>query len=163
MKKLLVFVVLMTIVSTVSFAQFKFGGGLTLGSDMSVKGDMGLGLNFRGDYYFNDQWSLSPGFTIVFPSTNGGYKYSAWQINTDIHYYFYEYGDFKFYGLGGLNYTHEKLKIDGDTPFGSILGSASDDNLGLDIGGGANYDKFFGELKYDSTFGQLAITVGILF
>lgn len=163
MKKLLVFAVLVIVGSTASFAQFKYGGGLTLGTEMSVEEDMGVGLNFRGDYCFNDQWSLAPGFTFAFPSSNGGLKYSAWQLNADVHYHFYETEGFGFYGLGGLNYTHEKIKIDGNTPFGSFLVSASDDNLGLDIGGGVNYKMFFGELKYDSAFEQLAITVGVLF
>ncbi len=167
MRKLL-FVLVVLCISSAAFAQdWKFGGGLTFGSDMSVDGGTGVGLNIRGDYSIDDNWFIDPGFTFVFPSSKSGYgydyKYSAYQFNVDAHYYFAEEGDFTFYGLAGLNYTHAKVKSDYD--YDGLTGSAeaSDSEIGLNLGFGANYKQFLGELKYDTSFDQLALTIGIMF
>jgi len=41
--------------------------------------------------------------------------------------------------------------------------SVSETEIGLNLGAGANFNKFFGEVKYDTKMEQLALTVGILF
>jgi len=166
MKKILFVIVIMTMVSTVSFAQnenIHYGGGLTLGTDWSIDGGMGVGLNLRGEYEINEDWSITPGFTFVFPSSKADYKLTQWQLNADAHYYFHEEGEFKIYGLAGLNYSHAKLKYDGNNSDYVIFGDINDSEVGIDLGAGANYDMFFGELKYDTAFEQLAITVGVRF
>ncbi|MGQ1785381.1 MULTISPECIES: outer membrane beta-barrel protein [unclassified Saccharicrinis] len=166
MKKLLLAVVMMTMVSSLSFAQnenIKYGGGLSLGTDWAVDGGMGIGINIRGEYEFNEDWSVSPGFTFVFPSSEGDFKLTAWQLNADAHYNFYEEGDFEFYGLAGLNYSHVKVKYDGPTGGFGFSAEASDGEIGIDLGAGTNYDMFFGEIKYDTAFEHLAITVGVRF
>ncbi len=166
MKKLLFILVVVCISSTGFAQQWKFGGGLTFGSEMSVTGDLGLGLNIRGDYSIDDNWCIDPGFTFVFPSSKYGVKLSAYQFNADAHYYFTEAGEFKFFGIGGLNYTHWKFKYDenwnnGVYSYGSY--DSTHNEIGLNIGAGANFRQFFGELKYDTSFDQLALTVGIMF
>jgi opacity protein-like surface antigen len=77
--------------------------------------------------------------------------------------------DFKFYGIGGLNYSYWKVKTEEQsyTVWGVTTTipetTASDNEIGLDLGGGANYKQFFGELKYDTGFDQLTISVGMYF
>ncbi len=159
MKKLLL-VAVIVLFATVSNAQFKYGGGLTLGTQMSADAGTGIGLNVRGDYTIDDNWSISPGFTFVFPSSNALLDYSAWQLNADAHYNFHETDGFQIYGLAGLNYTNVKF----DVNLGGLASvGGSDGSVGLDLGAGANFGMFFGELKYDTAFEQLGITVGVLF
>ncbi len=145
----------MAFISTASFAQFKFGGGLTLGSKVSIDDDlsekMGIGLNIRGDYSFNDALSVSPGFTLFFPSAPGDVDITLWQLNADAHYNFYNADGISIYGLGGLNYRYAKVE------------DFDDSEIGLDLGVGANFNKFFGEIKYDTAFEQVALSVGIMF
>ncbi len=161
MKKLLFVVVFIAMVATASNAQWKFGGGLTLGTQVSIDDDlsekMGFGLNARADYSFNDQWSVAPGITIFFPSSPDGIDYSTWQLNGDAHYKFYSEDAFNIYGLAGLNLTFRKVDF-------GLLGDNTDNELGLDLGAGINFGQmFFGELKYDSAYEQLGITIGVLF
>ncbi|WP_075591060.1 outer membrane beta-barrel protein [Labilibacter marinus] len=157
MKKLLFVVALIAAVVTTSNAQgWKYGGGLTLGTEVSIdddlSGKLGFGLNLRGDYSFNEKWSIAPGFTFFFPSAPGDLKYTLWQLNTDAHYNFLSEETYSLYGLGGLNYTYAKVE------------DFDDSEVGLNIGAGINFgSKFFGELKYDTAFDQLGITVGVLF
>jgi len=173
MKKLLVLVALMAMVSTASFAQFKFGGGITLGSKMGLNDSgeekMGIGINVRGDYSFSEKFSVAPGFTYFFPSAPEGFDLSAWQLNADAHYKFYEADAFSLYGIGGLNYSHMKTKFDMGDEMNDLMGAfgvdteVSDNEIGIDLGAGINFGQFYGELKYDTAFEQLGISVGILF
>ncbi len=168
MKKLLVLFAVMAMVATTGVAQFKYGGGLTLGTKMAIdeSGEkMGFGINIRGDYAFNDKLSLAPGFTFILPSsadvTVPGFgsweaKFSAWQLNADVHYILTGDESFSIYGLGGLVLKNGTAKVEGI--------SNSESEIGLNLGAGANFGgMFFGELKYDTTFEQIGITVGVLF
>ena len=165
MKRLLFLVAMVATIATASNAQeWKFGGGLTLGTEMGIDDDgsrkMGFGLNLRADCAFNEKFSVAPGFTYFFPSTPEGFDLSAWQICADAHYIFLGEENFSLYGIGGLNYSYAKTEFD-------FLGvPVEDDNseIGIDLGAGANFGSmFFGELKYDTAFEQVAITVGVLF
>ena len=174
-------VAVMALVSMSSMAQFKFGGGLTMGTKMGIDDDgtnkMGFGINVRGDYYFSEKFSVAPGFTYFFPGTPDGIDLKAWQFNADAHYHFYSTDAIGIYGIGGLNYSHTKQEIEGlgnlgglgdlvDEALGlsGLDGEFKDGEVGIDLGVGANFGKFFGEVKYDSAFdGQVALTVGILF
>lgn len=158
-RKLMLLVAILALVSSSSFAQLKYGGGLSFGTEAN-DGDLGLGINARVDYSFNEKWSIAPNFTFWFP----GDIISIWQLNADVHYTFSGDEALSFYGIGGLNYTHAKLDYD----FGIFGGSTTDSSIGLNLGvGGLLKEKFFGELKYDSAGntadGQIALTVGILF
>ncbi len=185
MKKVFTVIAVLALISTASFAQFKVGGGLTLGSKMGISDDgdekMGFGVNVRGDYYFSEKFSVSPGFTYFFPGSPDGIDLSAWQVNADAHYHFVKNEGFSFYGIGGLNYSHSKYEfdssdifdglgdeygelVDGVLDMAGVSAEDTDNEIGFDLGVGVNFSKFFGEVKYDTAFdGQLAITVGILF
>ena len=178
-------VLLLIFSSTSMMAQFKVGGGLTLGSKMGLDDDlsekMGFGINIRGDLGVTDKLSIAPGFTYFFPGAPDGYDLSAWQLNADAHYTFAGLADnISVYGIAGLNYSHTKTEIDGLGDLGDafddlgdafgldmdfdISGDDSDNELGFDLGVGASMSKFYGEIKYDTSFdGQIAISVGILF
>ncbi len=176
MKRLLFILTVLTISSSI-FAQFKLGGALTIGSqmmidktktfnnDMSVGQQTGVGINVRGDYSIGDKWSVTPGFTFVFSSSNSIITYSAYQFNVDGHYVFASKGDFNFYGLAGINYIEEKW--DGNADYIDESGNEvqyddSDNKYGINIGVGTRYKRWFGELKYDSAFDEVALSVGIL-
>ncbi len=162
MKKLL-FSFAILLISTSIFSQFKVGGGVTFGNRISNNQDIGAGLNIRCNYSFNPKLTLSTGYTYVIPSTIGGTRYTSWQINSDLHYNFLSKDNFKLYGLAGINYTQEK----NSTSFtnGSILSTmnSSTGKAGLNVGIGANFKKYFGEVKYDSSYNQVALTLGIFF
>ncbi len=160
-------------ISSTSVAQgWKVGGGLTLGTAVGVDDDfsekMGFGLNVRGDYTFNEKFSVAPGFTLFFPGGPDEVDISAWQINGDAHYSFLEEDAFSLYAIGGLNYSKRKWDYnqsyeDEDYAF-SASGSVSDSEIGLNLGAGINFGSmFYGELKYDTAFEQLGISVGVLF
>ncbi len=162
MKKLF-FVVLVVMVSMVSSAQFKVGGGLAIGTKAGFDEGghkLGIGIDVKGDYAFNETWSLSPDFILFFPGSPEGFDVTFWQLNANAHYNFHEADGFNFYGLAGLNYS--QVKVDWDMGESGTWGS-SDGEVGLNLGAGANYSQFFGELKYDTAFEQLTITIGILF
>ena len=81
MKKLFLFAFALVLTTAVS-AQFKVGGGLTLGTKSGGISDdfdekMGIGLNVRGDYAFDESWSLAPGFTYFFASAPGALHWAV--------------------------------------------------------------------------------------
>ncbi|SMO60075.1 Outer membrane protein beta-barrel domain-containing protein [Saccharicrinis carchari] len=166
MKKLFLTVAVLFAISTTTFAQgWKVGGGLTLGTAVGVDDDgsdkLGFGLNARGDYAFSEKFSVAPGFTLFFPGSPDGADVSKWQLNADAHYSFLEEEAFGLYGIGGLNYSHIKIEADAG-PWGKY--SASDGEIGINLGAGITFGSmFYGELKYDTAFEQLGISVGVLF
>jgi hypothetical protein len=155
-KSLWMILVLVVIGTTSASAQWQFGGGLSLGTEAGYD-ELGFGINARADYSLNEQWSIAPNFTFWFPSVEGG-SVTMWQLNGDAHYNFAGNETMSFYGIGGLNYSYIKIEADGAGNW-----SADDSEIGLNLGAGANMDMFFGELKYDTAFEQIAITVGVLF
>jgi opacity protein-like surface antigen len=162
-KKIFLTLAFAALFASASFGQLKFGGGLTLGSKVGIDDDgdekMGFGLNIRADYAINDKFSIAPGFTYFFPSTPSGYDLTMWQLNADAHYNFAETGNTKIYGIGGLNYSY--IKAEFDWGFGEV--SADDSEIGVDLGVGANMGILFGEVKYDTAYEQIGLTVGVLF
>jgi len=168
MKKFMLFALAMLLAVSAS-AQFKVGGGLTIGTKAGGYDDdgdekIGIGLNLRGDYAFDESWSLSPGFTFFFPSGPEGVDVTYWQLNADAHYNFHAEGDIGIYALGGLNYSYVKVESNFDGgEFGSFSFSADDSEIGLNLGIGALMDQFYGELKYDTAFEQIALSAGIMF
>lgn len=172
-------VAVMAFVASAS-AQFKFGGGVTMGTKMgmndSFEDKAGFGINVRGVFDISEKFKVSPGITYFFPGAPDGYDLKAWQLNADAQYHFYSNESVSIYGLGGLNYSHSKVKVDvGDffedvlgEDLGSMFGAAgsaedSEGKIGIDLGAGINFGKFYGEVKYDTAFEQVALSVGILF
>ena len=166
MKKTILFLAV-AMLTTVASAQFKVGGGLVLGTKAGFDesgSKLGVGVSLRGDYAIDDQWAVAPDFTFFFPGSPEGLDVTFWQLNANAHYTFSEMDGFAIYGLAGLNYSEIKVDYNIDWgEYGSFSGSSSGGEIGLNLGAGANYDQFFGELKYDTAFEQIAISVGILF
>ncbi len=166
MKRIILFLAVAMLTITAS-AQFKVGGGLVLGTKAGFDESgfkMGIGVSLRGDYAINDQWAVAPDFTFFFPGSPEGIDVTFWQLNGNMHYHFYKLDEMGIYALGGLNYSSVKVDYNFDLgEYGSFGGSASDGQIGVNLGGGASYNNFFGEIKYDTAFEQIAISVGILF
>lgn len=163
MKKFLLIAVVFLFASTVS-AQFRVGAGLTIGSQAAADENgekVGLGLTLKGDYFLDEQWAISPDFTFFLPSGGNLGDFTLWQLNANAHYYFSESDQFKFYGLGGLNYSYWKWDYESD--YDDVFGEWDDSEIGLNLGVGANMQQFFGEVKYDTAFEQVALSAGIYF
>lgn len=139
--------------STSTHAQdYKLGGGLAYGSEVEA-----IGIQFGGVYLFNEEISGAADFTVFFPD-----NYDWWELNINAHYGFYAEDDISVYGLAGLNYA--TIEVDLGPPFGSN----SDSELGLNLGGGAEFGLDFAdlytELKYVlSDADQLVISAGLRF
>lgn len=164
------FLILLLIACSISsFAQFKVGGGLSLGTNSSIGSDISSAINIRGDYSFKERWAIAPGFTYVIPSSFDNIKYKSWQMNADLHYKIIKKEKYSVYTLTGINYINEKTTRETVTEFypsGGFSGTSDQigtGNVGFNIGAGINYKKLFAELKYDSSYKQFALTVGYRF
>lgn len=138
-----------------SYAQessdFKVGGGIIYGTEVEA-----IGIQAGGKYAFTPEISGAADFAIYFPD-----NYDWWELNANAHYHFFDEDNIKVYGLGGLNYA--TLSVD----FGDF-GSASNSELGLNLGGGAEFAVDFAdiytELKYVlGNADQLALSAGLRF
>lgn len=139
-------------------AQLSLGGSLTYGSEIES-----LGLNINGIYVINEQFRAGGDVSYYFPKDYGSFKSTWWELNANGHYLFTAEEDLNFYGLAGLNYSVVTVTFD-DSEFGSG-GSASEGDIGLNLGGGAEYGlgkaTSFSELKYVLGNDQLAVTAGV--
>jgi opacity protein-like surface antigen len=163
MKKRLLLIVALAI-ATISYSrEIKWGGGLVLGSEISIDDDLdeefGLGLNVKAEYVIDSKLSAVGGFTLYFPSEPKGVDLTAWQICADAHYKFIEKQEIEVYGIGGINLSY--MDIDLNNSNIRLKGDGSE--LGLDLGVGTNINMFFGELKYDTAFDQIQFTFGLNF
>lgn len=131
--------------------EFKVGGGLAYGSEVEA-----IGIQVGAVYDFTEEISGAADFIIYFPD-----GYDWWELNVNGHYRFFSEDNISVYGLAGLNYA--TLSVD----FGQF-GSASDSELGLNLGGGAEFGldfaKLYTELKYVvGNADQLGISAGLRF
>ncbi|SKB97818.1 outer membrane beta-barrel protein [Alkalitalea saponilacus] len=156
MRKKILFVLALVVIGTAtSFGQWRFGGGLSLGTEADG-GDLGFGLSPRADYTINENFRVASNFTYWFTDSD----YTSWAFNGDVHYTFAGDEAMNFYGLAGLNYS----KVSWNFEFMGIKESYSNSEIGLNLGAGANMGMFFGEIKYETTWsGQLVLSVGVLF
>jgi len=132
---LLVAVVLSCNVFAQSFdsSKIRAGAGLVYATEIG-----NIGINFNGVYAFNDTWEGAFGYSHIFEKDN-----TTWNIfDFDAHYVFHKQDDkLNFYGIGGLAITAWKT----DVPAINFMGyetpsvSASDSELGFNLGVGANY------------------------
>ena len=142
-----------TLVLTVSFlvigftslnAQTQIGAGFLASSGLNA-------IEAKANFGISDQIDISPSVGYFL----GTKDYSAFIITVDGHYNF-EAGDaFKVYPLAGLNY----FVVSGN-------GYTGTSNIGLTIGGGANYAisdsmNLYGEVKYIRA--GIGFSVGVLF
>ncbi|HEX7015898.1 MAG TPA: outer membrane beta-barrel protein [Cyclobacteriaceae bacterium] len=161
MKKVLFTALLATMVSLAASAQTRVGGLLGYGSEIES-----LALGGVAEFMIKDNMGISPQLVFFFGKKDNNVKQSLWEINGNFNYYFLQ-EEVDLYGILGLNFANYKVKV--DVPgFGSE--SATDSEIGLNIGIGSNFNvsndniKPFAELKYViSDFDQLCIFAGVKF
>ena len=136
------------------FAQNKLqlGVGAAYGTDIEA-----VGLQVGATYKITEQIRGAADFIYYFPDGEG---ITMWEFNINGHYLFVTEDNMIVYGLAGLNYAKSKFEI------GKFSASGSD--IGLNVGGGAEFGIGFGaiyaELKYElGGFEQLVIDAGIRF
>jgi hypothetical protein len=150
MRKLFVIALLFVGVATAQ-AQTKFGAQFNFTTSSAAQ----IGIGGHAEIFFNDQWSLQPALDYYFgKDLGGGVTSSVFMINADGHYYFNE--DPKIYGIGGLSYWNQSIS-------GSGYVGAAGSGLGVNLGAGAIFGKFFVEAKYNSPLAGLIFTGGIKF
>ncbi|MEO1050705.1 MAG: outer membrane beta-barrel protein [Bacteroidota bacterium] len=168
MKKAIVIVSLLFVASfTEVKAQDKNVGGIFgFGTEIETPA---LGVN--GEYFVTSNIAIAPSFIYYFPNSNNGFlgteiTVTWWELNANANFYFAEEGIAEFYGIGGINYTNARVKIESPSNGES---TTSNGEIGLNIGAGANFDinqnfKLFAELKYViGDADQLGIFVGARF
>jgi len=145
------------------------GAGLKYATDIST-----MGIEAKGVYLASDTWEIAPGFTYYFKKNNVNWS----TLDFDAHYVFSADESMTLYGIGGLNVTFWKFKMDGvssgsdefDDMFGGLSDlDASGSDVGVNIGVGSRFalsDKMYfnADLKY--TIGNanyLSAGVGILY
>lgn len=152
-----------------SQGEIRVGLGLALGTEAGVDensggSELGLGINFGGEYLVTDVIGIAPSYTSFFKtdfdSGIGSVSVGFNAFNVDGRYYFTT-DDAQVYGL--LGFTSMSAK----SSFGGISTSSSEG--GLNIGGGVNIpfnDSLLGNLqvKYQSPFeGQLVVNFGVAY
>ncbi len=163
---LFVFLLFMTF-STQASAQFWFGGGLVYGEGIQrvgVQANANLVVNeenkirVAGDItYFLVDKSSAPGIEL---------KTRVFTINANGHYMFVSADNIVVYGIGGLNFAIVSITASGPVSELVDLLSANSTEVGLNIGGGLEYElefgRVYGELKYVlGGFDQLVIGAGV--
>lgn len=140
--------------------------GTFLGYGSEIK-TLGLGVN--AEFPIMENLTIAPNFTYFLPKEESSIvKTTIFELNANANYYFLNDDTFGVYGLAGLNYTSVKVKVE-DLGFGFGGTSSSDGKIGLNIGGGANFNLGkswtpFAELKYVlSDFDQLVLSAGVKF
>lgn len=131
--------------------QFKVGGGLAYGLEAEA-----IGVQAKGVYGFTDEIDGAVDFIIFFPD-----MIDWWELNVNAHYNFLAEEGTRVYGLGGLNYTTLSFDAGG-------FGSFSQSEVGLNIGGGAEFDVDFASLYTEAKFvisnaDQLSLAAGLRF
>ena len=141
----------------------RIGAQLLYGTEVNS-----LGIGAIAELPVADRMVISPSFSFYFPNEEGFVKTSAFEINGNLNYIFVEQDNLTFYGLGGLNYTNVKVKVD-MSQVGMSNVSSSAGEIGLNLGAGANFNigrNFvpFGEVKYIlGGFDQLVLAAGLKF
>ncbi len=150
------FIILILVSSRINAQNFSLGGGLGYGSQIN-----NVGLNFRGDVKFYDQWSITPHFNFFFNKKKGNITKKWNALNVDGHYFFEMDPTWTIYPLFGVNIATVSEKVN------DISFSNSDVGINLGFGSEYNFDRRlsgFGEVKYViSDADQLVITFGVLY
>ncbi len=165
MKKLFTMFALFLLIGVINEtkAQFSVGPGATFATDIS-----GLGLSANGVYQIDDTWAVSGAFTYFLEKDN--VKWTAIDINANYNLTEVS-GVGILYGIGGINITSVKIDLPSINlgEFGSVGGSASASNFGVNLGAGVNIELsekmvLAPELTYTvSSGGYLRIGAKLLF
>ena len=140
----------------------RIGGMLAYGTEVE---NLGIGVN--AEFPIIENLTVSPSFIYYLPKKETGVNINWFEINGNGNYYFLDEGSIQAYGLAGLNYS--SIGVDYDGAYTGFLSASSRGRVGLNLGGGANFQIGgsilpFAELKYviiDE--GQLVIAAGIKF
>lgn len=164
MKKLTLFAVITIAFAFNSFAQISAGGGLVYGTEQET-----IGFNLRGQYSITESIDVVGGLTFYLPNKEKQTilfatiesKTTMWAFDVDGHYNFGIIDKLKVYPLAGLNIAGVSVDVNGT--------KASDTEVGLNIGAGANYEisdqlAGFFETKYTiGNYDQVVISFGVLY
>lgn len=135
---------LTAVIALLSIGAYAQKGQTYLGGQLAYPTDIeSLGIGVKGGYGITDAIRAQATFDYFLKKNN----VSWWDLNLDVHYLFPLGNNIKLYPLAGLTYL--RGSVDGvthtvDTPAGSVTvgsnDSYSDGNLGLNLGGGFQYD-----------------------
>jgi outer membrane protein X len=156
MKRILLTLTFVAVVSLASQAQTRLGAGFGWGSEIE---ELGIGIN--GEFFVKDNISINPGF-IFFLVDDGPFdKQNFWTFNANGNFYFHDSESVSVYGIGGLNLSTYSYEF-GDN-------EDSNTELGINLGIGSNFDVGgsvmpYAELKYVlGDFDQLVLFFGAKF
>lgn len=141
--------------------QITVGAGLVYGSEIES-----LGIKADAYYSLNPMLRVGGGLTYFFPEDIvGGGEINWFALNLNGHYFLYSQEKLSVYGLTGLNILFQNTNFDSEQ-----VEDISDSEIGLNLGGGLEYNlnfaDFFGELKVGGLFGdadQLVLGAGLRF
>lgn len=176
-KKIMVGIVALAVVLSLSItAKAQSGyqpGQVSLNAGMSYGLDLEkAGLRLGVSYFMTEKIRLGADFTYwLIEDSNFEFfdvpvstESTAYEININLHYLFYEQNGLVLYGAGALGYHHAKASISS----GSVSDSVSDGEIGIGIGGGVEYNMgkmaVFAEPKvFFSGFDQVKLNFGLRF
>ncbi len=159
MKKILTTVICMAFAAIVAIpATAQQKGDMAWGLQGALATDnsnIGLGAKFR--YNVIDPLRLEASFTYFFEKD----YYSMWDLSVNAQWLFPVSSGVTLYPMAGLGIMGAKVDIDG-------LGDASDTELGLNLGAGADFaisakTAITAELKYNTAIEDLIISAGVAF
>ncbi|MEX2456358.1 MAG: outer membrane beta-barrel protein, partial [Balneolaceae bacterium] len=134
--------------SNIEAQNIRVGVGLTFGSGIgSGNLDNDLGIRVDGYYPLTPEIRAGGDFTFYFPKSDSGVDFTVWELNFNGNYILLEEDEFTLYGLAGINITGFTVSFDDD--------SNSDTEIGLNLGGGAEYPLDFADLFGEIKFGGL--------
>lgn len=135
---------LTAVIALLSIGAYAQKGQTYLGGQLAYPTDLAsLGIGVKGGYGITDAIRAQATFDYFLKKNN----VSWWDLNLDVHYLFPLGNNIKVYPLAGLTYL--RGSVDGftqtvNTPDGTVTvgsnESYSDGNLGLNLGGGFQYD-----------------------
>lgn len=135
---------LTAVIALLSIGAYAQEGQAYLGGQLAYPTDIkSLGIGVKGGYGITDAIRTQATFDYFLKKDN----VSCWDLNLDVHYLFPLGDNIKVYPLAGLTYL--RCSVDGftqtvSTSAGSITvgsnESHSDGNLGVNLGGGFQYD-----------------------
>ena len=162
MKKIMMIAALM-LMSIGAFAQ---EGKMAIGAQLgfaSYDNYSPLGIGGKFQYEFVNNFRGEASFNYYLKKDN----VSMWELNANVHYLFHITDQVTLYPLAGLTMLTAKVE---SADFGGIKTSASDTNIGLNLGAGIEYPlsdtvKLNGEIKYQivNDFDRPVISVGLTF
>lgn len=131
--------------------EFSAGGGLAYGTEVEA-----IGIQGGATYSFTEEIRGAADIIIYFPD-----NYDWWELNVNGHYNFFSEDGVSVYALAGLNYATLSVDL-------GQFGDASDSELGLNLGGGAEFGvefaNVYAELKYVlGNADQLGLSAGLRF